>query len=159
MIRALMISASLCFSIKWGQEIPFQRKTEGYKLNGFGIWELTTGNVTGRCNSDCNPAAKLEAFTKKLLWGYPCQKDQGTVKTLGQPQSCSRSAAKEWMIWHHFPASLGSRQYWLQLRWSCTIVLSNAPNFSKLVQSMSAVSQQICRRKGEIISSWKHDTS
>lgn len=78
-----MISASLCFSIdfKWGQEIPFQRKTEGHKLNGFNIWELIAGN--GRCNSGCNPAAELLGFDKKTLLELSMPEGPGDWKEPG----------------------------------------------------------------------------
>lgn len=79
-----MISASLCFSIdfKWGQEISFQRKTQVHKLNGFNIWELTAGNMTGRCNSGY-PAAELLGFDKKTILGLSMPEGPGDWKDPG----------------------------------------------------------------------------
>lgn len=153
--------ASLCFSIdfKWGQEIPFQRKTEGHKLNGFNIWELTAGNVTGRCNSGYNPAAELLGFDKKTVLGLSMPEAPGDWKDPGPARELFQVCCQgmDGLCTTFLP--LGYRQYWLQLRWSCTIVMSNPLYCSELAQSTSAVSQHTGRRKGEIISAWEHTTS
>lgn len=73
--------------------------------------ELTARNITGRCNSDYNAAAGLQALTQSNCFGaIGTKNDRRTAKTLGQQASCSGSEAEGW-ISRDFPASLGQRQY------------------------------------------------
>lgn len=104
-----------CISIhfKWGLEIFFQRKTGGRELDGAASRELTARNITGRCDSDCNPAAGLQALTRSNCFGtIHTTNDCRTAKTSGQQASCSGPEAKGRPS-HLFPASLGHRQYQL----------------------------------------------
>lgn len=132
---------------KWCLEIFFQRKTGGCELDGADIPELTARNITGRCNSDCKPAAGLQALTQRNCSGaIRAKNDHRTVKTLASKQAALGLRPRDGSpITSPPPWDTGSaarqRRRKPQSPWSCAICMSDLP-----VQFRARTAHASCQR-------------